>query len=535
MEKQGAFEKNAQINPVTRTDYPDVDVIRVGDTYYMVSTTMYFMPGCEILRSYDLVHWEHAAFVYDRLDSTPAQRLEGEENAYGQGMWAASLRYHEGTYFVCFVANDTGKTYLYRSSSIEGPWEKSIIEGFYHDNSILFDDDGRIYIVYGNREIYLTELNEDLSAPKEGGLHRMIVKDSEESPLGYEGSHLYKINGRYYLFTINIPKGGRRTESCFSADSPEGDFTGGAIMDDDRGYHGMGVAQGGIIDTPGGKWYAMLFQDSGAVGRMPILIPMIWQNGMPVLGDNGRIPECFDTEDNRPGYEYVPLVGCDDFRDPDTSVEEISSETISGHVRCDSFGFKSRWQFNHEPDLSLIKRNRELGTVSIKTDKLCVNLVQARNVMTQRCIYPGCAGQVTVDGSMLREGDYAGLCLLESAYAFLALTRRNGVLQLVMCRREINSPSIWGIRKDKEPAEETAVLDPGQEIVTLRAEADFTMMKDTARFYLVSADGKIPTGAEIKLRFRLDHFTGVRFGLFIFSTRETGGSATFSDFQYESI
>ena len=81
-------------HPLLKTDYPDVDVIRVGEIYYMVSTTMYFMPGCEILRSYDLVHWEHAAYVYERLDSTPAQRLEGEENIYGQGMWAASLRYH---------------------------------------------------------------------------------------------------------------------------------------------------------------------------------------------------------------------------------------------------------------------------------------------------------------------------------------------------------------------------------------------------------------------------------------------------------
>ena len=105
---------SSSINPITRMDYPDPDVIRVDDTYYMVSTTMYFMPGCEILRSYDLVHWEHAAYVYDRLDSTPAQRLEDGKNIYGCGMWAASLRYHDGIFYICFVANDTHKTYLYR-------------------------------------------------------------------------------------------------------------------------------------------------------------------------------------------------------------------------------------------------------------------------------------------------------------------------------------------------------------------------------------------------------------------------------------
>ena len=73
------------VNPILKLDYPDPDVIRVGEIYYMVTTTMHFMPGGEILRSYDLVNWEHAAFVYDRLDSTPAQRLEQDQNIYGKG------------------------------------------------------------------------------------------------------------------------------------------------------------------------------------------------------------------------------------------------------------------------------------------------------------------------------------------------------------------------------------------------------------------------------------------------------------------
>ena len=130
--------KIAGKNPITELDYPDPDVIRVDDTYYMVSTTMHFMPGCEILRSYDLIHWEHLSYVYERLDSTEEQRLVGEKNCYGKGMWAASLRYHKGMYYICFVANDTGKTYLYTADDIEGPWEKRIIEGFYHDCSLLF-------------------------------------------------------------------------------------------------------------------------------------------------------------------------------------------------------------------------------------------------------------------------------------------------------------------------------------------------------------------------------------------------------------
>ena len=100
---------------------------------------------------------EHLSYVYERLDSTEEQRLVGEKNCYGKGMWAASLRYHKGMYYICFVANDTGKTYLYTADDIEGPWEKRIIEGFYHDCSLLFEDD-HVYIVSGNRNVRLQEL-----------------------------------------------------------------------------------------------------------------------------------------------------------------------------------------------------------------------------------------------------------------------------------------------------------------------------------------------------------------------------------------
>ena len=117
-------------NPILDMDFPDPDVIRVGNTYYMVTTTMHFFPGCEILRSYDLINWEHLTYVYERLDSTPAEKLDGEEYIYGKGMWAATIRYHKGIFYILFVANDTQKTYLYRSADIMGPWKKSTVDSF---------------------------------------------------------------------------------------------------------------------------------------------------------------------------------------------------------------------------------------------------------------------------------------------------------------------------------------------------------------------------------------------------------------------
>ncbi len=555
--------QQGSINPLTKMDYPDPDVIRVDDAYYMVSTTMYYMPGCEILRSYDLVNWEHAAYVYDRLDSTPGQRLEGEENIYGQGMWAASIRYHEGTFYVIFVANDTHKTYLYKSKTIEGPWEKSEIQGFFHDNSLLFDDDGRVFIVSGNRQIHLTELNPDLSGPKEGGLDKVILVDRDDAYLGYEGAHMYKINGKYYIFFIHMPREtGRRTEACFMADSIDGEWTGGDVMGDDRGYCGSGCAQGGIVDTPDGKWYSIVFQDSGAVGRLPILIPVRWneETGMPEFGFHGKAPLIFKTPAPKAGYVYEQLVGSDNFKD-NAACAADDKEYARKHA---SFGFKSRWQFNHEPDLALVKKDEAQGIVTVTTDKLCKNVVQAKNVLTQRTTHPGSAAEVLVDGSALKEGDYAGICLMESAYAFVALTRRNGELWIVMKNRKAPE-GMWGERHDQEPGDEWASVKvtpsmlvaygaansgnaanggavsgdaargaSNGEWVRLRVETDFAYMKDEAQLYFADGEKRTAIGPVSKLRFKLDHFTGVRFGLFVYGTEQVGGSASFADFVYQT-
>lgn len=509
-------------NPIIKLDYPDVDVIRVGDIYYMVSTTMHFMPGCEILRSYDLVNWEHAAYVYDRLDSTAGQRLEGNENIYGRGMWAASLRFHNGIFYVCFVANDTGKTYLFTSESIDGPWRKRYIEGFYHDCSLLFDE-GHIYIAYGNREIYITELGPDLDGPLEGGLHRLAVKDSDGTCLGYEGTHFYKINGKYYLFFIHSLEGRwMRAESCFRADSLEGEFTGGDVLVDDMGLPGQGVAQGGIVDTPEGKWYGILFQDSGAVGRIPVLVPVTWSGDWPVFGAEGKVPANFAVSSGRPECVYEPLVQSDDFRgekEPDPAEERR---------RRGCFGLKSSWQFNHEPDLSLLRLDRKRGVLWMTSDKVCPGLTQAGNMLTQRMRYPECAGEVTVDFGDLKEGDYAGICALQGCYGMAAAVRRNGICYVVM--RSVQ-PEERELQPDMAEKEWEAVKIEGTR-VRLKAEAAFGAGRDRVRFYY-QADGEWKKiGEDHRLYFKLDHFTGCRFGLFLYAMKEKGGRAGFSDFVY---
>lgn len=486
-------------------DYPDIDVIRVEDTYYIVSTTMYFMPGCEILESKDLHHWKHTTYVYDCLVDTPKENLQDGQNAYGKGMWAASLRYHDGIFYVCFVANDTGKTYLYTTNDIKGEWKRQEIEGFYHDCSLLFDDDGRKYIVYGNRQVYLTELNEEMTAPKEGGLHRLLVEDDAKTPLGYEGSHIYKIDGHYYLFLIHsLTERWMRAEACFVADSLEGEFTGRNVFVDDIEYCGSGVAQGGIVDTPDGEWFSILFQDRGAVGRIPILLAVTWEEE-----DGRRFPQFSNPKDLGWTFSYEGLVQSDDFM----------------NENGESFGFKSCWQFNHNPDLSLVKK--EAGKVSFTTNTVCTDLTQARNTLTQRMTFPKSDVRVTIDASGMQEGDRGGLCALQGCFGALTVVRENEQYFL-----EVNTRTKSKDGYEDHLLEKVELSDPH---VTLRITCDFDHMKDTAEFYYYDAninDWK-KIGQPHKLVFGLDHFTGCRAGLFFYSTKQTGGQVSFSDFVIE--
>ncbi|MDR0949674.1 MAG: glycoside hydrolase 43 family protein [Lachnospiraceae bacterium] len=506
-------------NPIIRMDYPDLDVIRVGEYFYMISTSMYFMPGGEILRSKDLQTWEHASFVFDTLDHTPKQTLEGEEHAYGQGMWAASLRYHNERYYVCFVANDTGKTYLYTASDIEGPWEKSTIEGFFHDASLLFDE-GRVFIVYGNRSIYLTELDRELHAPLPGGLHRMLLCDENNPSLGYEGSHLYRIRNKYYLLLIHsLPDRWRRVQACFVSDSLEGEFLGGDVFDEDFGHMNQGIAQGGIVDTPDGDWYSILFQDRGAVGRLPVLIPIRWEGDRLLYDVNGKLPT-IQREENEDA-PIMPLASSDDFKRLDQALP-------LDRKKHGCFGFRSFWQFNHEPDLSLIHHDETAGIFSILTGKLCQNVTQARNTLTQRMMEPSCAGEVWVDGSLLRVGDYAGLCALQGSYGLVAVTKKEDATYLVMRSKVLMNDQVTEQEWERIP------LDHPE--VHLKLEVTFQNQsndqKDEATFYYEKAGEWKQIGIKHALFFRLDHFTGCRFGLFTYATQEIGGQGSFREFTY---
>lgn len=502
------------LNPIINGDYPDADVIRVGDVYYMLVSTYHFLPGGLILRSYDLINWEIASYVFDVFEGTEEARMKNERSNYGCGMWAGSLRYHKDKFYVSFAAKETAKTYFYSADSVEGPWERKCIDFYFHHGSLFFDEDDRVYLVFGSSEIWIRELLPDLSGLKPGGFVRRILSETDDVWLGYEGCHFYKINGIYYLFTLHWPKSGtaRRTQLCFRSDSLEGEFTGGEILNDTLGYENNGIAKGGIVETNDGHWFSILMQDRGAAGRVPVLVPVAWKDGYPVFGRDGKVPEIVENISNRPHYEYEPLYTSDDFFD----------------------SLKQQWQWNHEPDAGLWTLLKD-GGVEITTGKICTNVTQAVNTLTQRMLLPKSSVEVTVDASDLNEGDFAGICALQGCYGMLAVTKEFRRFQLVLIERENTEKNRTTSIPDYMPGVITEKISLSSATIRLRMDVEYGKDKDVVTYFYREprAGGKWrKVGTEHKLFFGLDHFSGCRCGLAIYATKMSGGSCVFREFEY---
>lgn len=500
-----AQNRKAQ-NPIIFSDVPDMSMIRVGDTYYMSSTTMHMNPGLPLMKSRDLVNWELIGYVHKALADMDELNLHNGENTYGKGSWASSLRYYKGMYYVSTFAQTTGKTYIYMTKDIEkGPWEVKEFKPMMHDHTLFFEDD-KAYMIWGSGKLNIVELLPDFSGIKPET--QQVLIDNATSPstpndtrggLPAEGSQLFKVNGKYYLFNISWPPGGMRTVIVHRADQLKGPYEGRVVLQD------KGVAQGGLIDRPNGEWYAYLFQDYGAVGRIPFLVPVQWKDDWPKLGIDGKVPEALNLP---PSKGFIPgLVNSDDF------------SRKKGEPKLPLV-----WQWNHNPADSLWSVTERNGYLRLRTGRIDTNFLQARNTLTQRTIGPTCSGTIAIDVSEMKDGDFAGLSLLQKKYGILGVRSAGNQKYLVMVNASTGSP------------EELAKVPFNQRRVYLKAECDFRNKKDVANFFF-SLDGKkwISIGTPLKMTYTLPHFMGYRFGLFNYATKNTGGYVDVDFFDYKTI
>jgi len=160
-----------------------MSIVRVGDAYYMSSTTMHMSPGVPIMKSKDLMNWQIVNYAYNTLADVDAMNLTNGKQTYGKGSWASCIRYHNGMFYVSTFAQTTGKTYIYTTKDIEkGTWTEHSFEPSLHDNTLFFDDDGKIYMIWGAGKLNIVELKEDLSGIK-SETQRVVIENAS-APAG---------------------------------------------------------------------------------------------------------------------------------------------------------------------------------------------------------------------------------------------------------------------------------------------------------------------------------------------------------------
>lgn len=502
-------------NPLFYDEFSDPDFIRVGDDYYLTGTTMHTMPGLPILHSRDLVNWDFVTYAVQQLDYGPKYRLQGGE-IYGQGIWAPCFRYHDGTFYIFSNVNGR-KTQLFRATNPAGPWTQSELGSSLHDLSVLFDDDGKVYVVWDYNELKFAQLKPDLSdiIPE---TKRVVIPAG--SGFG-EGSHFYKINGKYYIFSANYDP--MCYEVVARADRPEGPYevaTTSAMESFGVGtgwrLRGVGPSgemelapprpkemaslpmhQGGIVQTQSGEWWGISMMDHNAIGRLSCLSPISWRDGWPLFGLPGNLT-----------------------RSPLTWLKPNTGHTSPLHApyeRNDDFSaphLKPIWQWNHVPDASKWSLTQKPGALRLHSLP-AADFWTARNSLTQRAIGPESIATVEIDTTALQPGDTAGLALLNRPYSWLGVRR---------------GPATSDIVWFDQTKGETQSAPLAATHLWLRVHCNFDTEQGQ---YSYSTDGKTFTalGREVTLVFQLKTFQGVRFALFNWNANGTdGGYADFDNF-----
>lgn len=478
-------------NPVIAADFPDIDLIRVDDTYYMITTTMFIFPGVTLLKSKDLVNWEYCKNVVSRMDISPCYNLDGC-NRYAHGQWATSLKYHDGLFYLFFnTLNDGG--YVCTAKDPEGSWDIRKLKRGFHDPGLFFDTDGKIYVAFGYGRIFVTELDKNL-AP--------ISKDSlvfvGRLRGGLEGSHIYKLNGYYYLYCTY--GGADGFQVALRSRNIYGPYEEKVVIKDNtvKGVN-FGIHQGALVQTQTGEWWTMLFVDVGPFGRFPSLQPVKWEEGWPIAGVEGRGVVTYKKPNVGKNY---PI------KDFPTS-DEFETSTLG-----------MQWGWNHNPDSTKWSLQERRGFLRLKTSKVVTNLRDARNTLTQRLfsqIYDTIPSQgiIKMYIDKMKDGDVAGLAVFQDPYACIAVKKVNDKSYVIMMNngRTVDSTLI------------------NCSIVYLAAKAEF---KTSRVSFTYSVDNKSfkHLGNELRMRFNLSVFTGNKFCLFNYATKELGGIVDFDWFKY---
>jgi beta-xylosidase len=486
------------INPVIFADYSDPDVIRVGDDFYMVSSSFNCVPGLPLLHSSDLVNWKIVNHVFDRMPPEEVFAIP----QHGNGCWAPSLRYHQGTYYVFFGDPDFG-IYMSKTRDPLGNWEPlTLIHAArgWIDPCPLWDEDGNAYLVHafaGSRSGMKSILAVHRMRPDGTGLigEAVMVYDGHGIHPTIEGPKFYKRDGYYYIFA---PAGGVKPgwQTVLRSPDPFGPYEIRTVMHqgstDINGPH-----QGGWVELENGESWFLHFQDMDAYGRVVHLNPVTWNEGWPVIGND---PDGDGTGEPVRTYRKPGI---------QTSATPAGPQT-SDEFNGTSYGLQWQWHANPRQEWMFMSGNLGfLRLYCMLNQEPFVNHWSTPNLFLQKWPAPAFSAVTKIRFTPHMEGDAAGLMIMGMDYATLQVSREKGGLRVshVICRGAMDG--------EEEQVVEHYSTDRSELLLKVVVEEDgvcsFGYSEDGEHFRMMKQPFKAQPGRWI----------GAKVGLFAMSRQST--------------
>jgi len=479
-------------NPILHADYSDPDVVRVGNDFYMTTSSFNSAPGLPILHSKDLVNWRLINYVFRQQE--PLDVFASPQ--HGGGVWAPSIRFHNGEFYIFYPDPDRG-IYVTKAKDPAGEWSEPLLiksgKGWI-DPCPLWDDDGKAYLVSafaGSRAgvksiLIVSKMSPDATSLLDDGV---MVFDGHDAHPTIEGPKFYKLNGYYYIFA---PAGGVATgwQLVLRSKNIYGPYEEKIVLAQGKTAIN-GPHQGALVDTPSGKeWWFIHFQDRGAYGRIVHLQPTVWKNGFPVIGS--------DPDGDGTGEPVLK------FKKPDVGGNQpIETPPDSDEFNDSSLGLQWQWHGNYKPEWALpVPQRGVLRMFSVQNPDGFRNLWDVPNLLLQKFPAEEFTATAKISLTPRFEGEKFGMIVMGLDYGYAGVAFRDGKLYVAYSNAR---------DADKKSAE----YDNVPYLLTSR---EFYLRIKVAAgavcTYSFSVDGKTFTGLGVPFKAREGRWIGAKIGFF---------------------
>ncbi len=491
-------------NPVLHADYSDPDVCAVGEDYFLTASSFNCTPGLPILHSKDLVNWKIVNYALKKVE--PVEYYN--EPRHGKGVWAPSIRFHEGMYYIYWGDPDFG-IFMVKTRDPYGEWDKPVLvkagKGMI-DPCPLWDDDGRVYLAHAwagsrakfNSVLTVCEMNKEGTAVISDPV--LVFDGNDGVNHTIEGAKFYKRNGFYYLFA---PAGGVVSgwQLVMRSKDVYGPYEARIVMaqgkTDINGPH-----QGGWVDTPAGESWFLHFQDKGAYGRVLHLNPMKWVNDWPVIGVDKDGDGCGDPVSR--------------YRKPKTDkTYPIETPVESDEFDTRKLGLQWEWHANYQDVFGF---TTNMGYVRIYGHELSPhfkNFWEVPNLLMQKFPAEEFTATAKLKVSAKDDGQLSGLIIMGWDYSWIGVEKQE---EKFLLKQAVCKDAEQG---NLEQVSTLAVLEPSRKFeaglfpnyereIYIRVHVD----KGAYCRFSYSLDGKKFTEAGTLFKARQGKWIGAKVGMF---------------------